>query len=263
MKIAAVITTYNRASQLERCLWSLFEYGRVTPDIACIVDDGSTDHTRAALESLAQKYPVKWMRRERAGGWQSPSIPRNMAIRMTPHRCDMLLFLEPEMLLLKNTLDVLVTRNYVEGGHAFVNASAQGFVNSPFRGDEWCDPDWLFGASQTQREFNQTAVRCALAPRDTVFRIHGYQESFTGWGHDDTSFVERMVRAGCGMKYENNARVIHQWHDPPPMNAETANANLARMGVLLDTGALAEGADDEWGTDSGKHRELLLERASL
>ena len=51
VKIAALVVTYNRKILLRRCLDALFDQSR-QPDVVYVVDNASTDDTRAFLEEL-------------------------------------------------------------------------------------------------------------------------------------------------------------------------------------------------------------------
>jgi GT2 family glycosyltransferase len=57
-------------------------------------------------------------------------------------------------------------------------------------------------------------MTCNLsALRSDLLRVNGLDESYTGWGLEDSDLVIRLIRAGIGNK---NARfsvpVLHLWH---------------------------------------------------
>lgn len=228
MTISAVITTYNRAEQLFRCLWSMCELGRIKPDEVCIVDDGSIDHTPQLFYRLPALFrcPFKLRRIERAPGWRNPAVPRNVAIRMTREDADLLWFLEPEMLLPAETLAKLVSHFSGNGDwHKFVNAGLQGFIGRPLHDDEWRNPMAVWSKPWVERRSGQIALRCALVPREAVFKVRGYDAWFSGGvpdeegrisyggpGHDDTDFVTRLQMAGYRMVLDDKIPVLHQWH---------------------------------------------------
>lgn len=268
--VAVVITTHNRGAQLERCLWSVFDNARVVPQVACIVDDGSDDGTSERLTRLAAQYPLRWLRRERAAGWSSPVLPRNMAIRMTPDNVPLLWFLEPEMMVFPDTLDLMLTRWYAEGKQVFVNCAKQGMIQRQFEeGEDGRDPEGLWRDRYTVIFENQIAARSLLVPRDAVFAIRGCDEWFCGefpdenglvsymYGHDDTDLVGRLHEAGWGARNDNNIRVLHQWHVPFLASGEAIDAtNLPHMQHNQRLRRVVVN-DETWGTDRGRHPETL------
>lgn len=179
--VAVVITTHNRGAQLERCLWSVFENARVVPACACIVDDGSDDGTSDRLVRWAQKYPLRWLRRERAPGWASPVLPRNMALRLAlQSKAEYIVLTEPEMLWMHDTLDLLLTQYLLHARQKTINAAAQGFVCKPFDDDAWREPEKLWNAPYVERKFKETALRCLLMPAHAAIVTRGYDEWFDG-----------------------------------------------------------------------------------
>lgn len=270
--VAVVITTYNRGVQLERCLWSVFENARVAPACACIVDDGSTDGTSDMLARLAEKYPLRWMWRERPDGWRSPVLPRNMALRLAMRQAPSAVVLtEPEMLWLPDTLDLLLTQYISHARKQSVNAAAQGFICNPFEGEaaqDWRDPARLWGANYVDRKTKETALRCLLMPALAVMVTRGYDEWFDGgvadaegrmgggwWGYDDIDFAHRLHHLGFGIVNTDEIRVLHQWHEAPPAVAGLADINLAHMQMNQRAGRHVVN-DETWGTDRGRHPEL-------
>ncbi len=251
-KVSVVITTHNRGSQLKTCLWSIIANATVRPDEISIVDDRSHDNTpRMIYESvlLGTMWHVPFKCHVITGedGWRSPAIPRNIAIRNTSPDADYLWFLEPEMLLMPITLEAML-KKIVPG--CWVNLTRQGFMHRPLSDEEKFKPDLLWqhlGESDIYRDpAPHLAVRCALVPREAVFRIRGMDEGFEGWGHDDTSMMSRLDMADCKMISIFDVPIIHQAHEMAPANAITANKNLARLQEQQAVGNYAPNRED-WG----------------
>lgn len=275
-KVSVVITTRNRALQLSRCLWSICEYGSLKPAEVCVVDDSSTDETPEVLESMRARYPIVKMRRERDGGWQSPSKPRNMALRMTAPDTDYIWFSEPEMLYPQDTLAKLLVPHQTEQ-NIWVNAVRQGFVTRPLEGEEWRYPERIWEASFVHRDPNpHLAVRCALVPRAMVFKVGGYDEWFGGGkideegrlsrgnpGHDDTDFAARLGAAGCRAVNDFSINVMHQWHEAVVWNV--ADIDLLHVPHMQMNQRLRRYFVNalNWGTDDGRYPELEAEGMRL
>jgi GT2 family glycosyltransferase len=60
----------------------------------------------------------------------------------------------------------------------------------------------------------QKATGCNLALwRDDFYRVNGFDESFVGWGHEDSEFAGRLINAGIFRKDGRFAApVLHLWH---------------------------------------------------
>jgi glycosyltransferase involved in cell wall biosynthesis len=76
--VSVVVPTYNSAHHLKDAVESIFN--QTYSSVECIViDDGSTDHTRALLADLSHKYPGLKTATKANGG---PSSARNMGLRL-------------------------------------------------------------------------------------------------------------------------------------------------------------------------------------
>ncbi len=60
----------------------------------------------------------------------------------------------------------------------------------------------------------QGAKTCNLSAfRDDLLRVNGLDESYTGWGLEDSDLVVRLIRAGIINKSARfSAPVLHLWH---------------------------------------------------
>lgn len=97
-------------------------------------------------------------------------------------------------------------------------------------------------------------------------RIGGFDESYTGYGAEDTDLGQRARRAGVPMWWVGGALAYHQWHpvsDPPVEHLHdiVRNANLfaQRWGWVPMQGwlqefrrlGLADGDDTSWSVRAG------------
>jgi len=57
-----------------------------------------------------------------------------------------------------------------------------------------------------------------------VAKVNGFDESFTGWGHEDADFVARLHNAGVARKKGFMAtEVLHLWHREQARDSENPN----------------------------------------
>jgi glycosyltransferase involved in cell wall biosynthesis len=87
---SVIIPTYNRAAALRRALDSLV--GQTFQEFQAIVsDDGSSDDTRAVVESFADKLAIDYVWNP---NWGGPARPRNVAVGMA--KTEWLCFLDSD-----------------------------------------------------------------------------------------------------------------------------------------------------------------------
>jgi glycosyltransferase involved in cell wall biosynthesis len=82
---------------------------------------------------------------------------------------------------------------------------------------------------RTSRKFSWRRIKsCNLAVwRSDLERVNGFDESFTGWGHEDSDLVVRLFHAGVMRKDGAFAtEVFHLWHREAQRDQETSNRNV-------------------------------------
>jgi hypothetical protein len=113
-------------------------------------------------------------------------------------------------------------------------------------------------------------------------RVGGFDETFRGWGIEDTELHYRMVMAGAGTRIEKRAVNYHQNHPkngqlrradwlinadrflckhPTPEVALYIQAEVSRIPLLEACGLLTEATRAQGRFDSQVYRRLLIEGA--
>ena len=246
MKISYLITTYNRAIQLNRTLKRL---SRLTkPDELVVIDDGSTDGTRDVVEGARALLgiPVQYIFRNKQG-YDSCAIPRNIGIKHCTH--EFLAICEPECLFItdviaqfKEAVQVWPSHVATAGLVYFTNpdtAIDDGVAENPMH---YIESVWdvkkfpmhpedqihehgrpvVYTQATVTRALNMTAPFAAFYKKEWLFEISGWDENFSlihgggGWGFDDTDLLTRLRIKGHGQDIDSQIQVIHQWHDRPP-----------------------------------------------
>jgi glycosyltransferase involved in cell wall biosynthesis len=79
---------------------------------------------------------------------------------------------------------------------------------------------------------------CNMAAwRADIHTVGGFDEAFTGWGHEDADFVARLSNAGIKRKLGFCAtEVLHLWHREQPRS--NANPNYERVLARLRSGEI-------------------------
>ena len=236
MRIALVVTTYNRpdalAAVLEGCL------AQTDANFEVIVaDDGSTRETAALVADYAARAPfaIRHVWQEDLG-FRAAAI-RNRALATT--QADYIIFIDGDSVPPPDF--VASHRRLAEHGW-FLSGNrlmlTQAFSEQVLRDKLpvhlWAMRDWMQARRRGQIERLlpllrlpipgwlrkqlprrwQGAKTCNLSAwREDLLRVNGLDESYTGWGLEDSDLVIRLLRAGI---YNKSARfaapVFHLWH---------------------------------------------------
>jgi glycosyltransferase involved in cell wall biosynthesis len=253
--ISVVITTYNRPDALEAVVRACFMQDDKNFEII-IADDGSTANTRACIQALAANAPVPlrhvWQpdagfraarARNRgtlaaAGEYivfldgdcipQRDFIARHRALSQPGYLVSgsrILLGKNLTRRVLEQHIDVAATSLATRlGWRVFgeINKVIQLAVRWPDLG-------------RTSRKFSWRRIKsCNLGVwRSDLERVNGFDESFTGWGHEDSDLVVRLFHAGVMRKDGAFAtEVFHLWHREAERSQESSN-----RGVVLERAA--------------------------
>ena len=64
--------------------------------------------------------------------------------------------------------------------------------------------------------------------KEDICAIHGFDESFTGWGYEDADLAVRAISQGCLVRRgDHAATVLHLWHEE--LNRDEAKSNRHRL----------------------------------
>lgn len=236
MRIAMVVTTYNRPDALAAVLEGCLKQTDANFEVI-VADDGSTQETAALVAGYAARAPftIKHVWQEDQG-FRAAAI-RNRALAAT--QADYIIFIDGDCVPPPDFVAShrrLAERGWFLSGNRLM--LAQAFSEQVLRDKlpihlwqtrEWLQarrcgqierllpllrlsvPDWL--RKQLPRRW-QGAKTCNLSAwRDDLLRVNGLDESYTGWGMEDSDLVIRLLRAGI---YNKSARfatpVFHLWH---------------------------------------------------
>lgn len=258
MRIAVIITTYNRPDALAAVLEGYL--AQTDRDFEVIVaDDGSTDDTRKVVEAYQSRAPFKlghvW---QEDRGFRAAAI-RNRALATTPaeyivftdgdcipvpefvarHR----LLAEQGWFLAGNRalLSELFTRQVLEKKLPVHAWRIRRWIRAWTRGDinRWL-PLVRLPERGAWRKLNpskwQGAKTCNLSAwRQDLLKVNGLDESYSGWGLEDSDLVVRLIRSGVKHKSARFAApVLHLWHKENPRRS--LDENRKRLEEVLRSG---------------------------
>lgn len=256
MTVSLIISTYNWPQSLTLCLESVMRQ-RVLPTEILIADDGSGPATRAVVERFAKASPVPlhhiWQEDE---GFQVGRI-RNKAIAAS--RCDYIVQVDGDMLLDKDFI-----RDHIAFARPGCYATgSRGFMTEPLTQRVLAGQTLPSPLSRGLRNRNN-ALRLPLLSRayrmlglhrrargcniafwrDDLIRINGYDESFNGWGWEDTDLAVRLSNSGARQQCIRFSGIAyHLIHPHSERPNEHRNEAMCRRSSLEHTTRCKTGLD--------------------
>lgn len=244
--ISLIITTYNRPDALTAVVEACFQQDDMDFEII-IADDGSTHNTQQAVAALQARAPLPLRH-----VWQEDLGFRAARVRnlgTLEARGDYIIFLDGDCVPQSNFISQhrkLAQRGYlVSGSRILLSQAATARTLAQhldlqrlslleklrwrLAGDlnkvlqllvGW--PDW----KRTSKRFSWRRIKsCNLAVwRSDLELVNGFDESFLGWGHEDSDLVVRLFHAGVMRKDGAFAtEVFHLWHKENQRDQESSN----------------------------------------
>ena len=251
MKTAVIVTTYNRPDALAAVLDGYQAQSTQSFELL-VADDGSTETTRVVVENFRKRaaFPLKHVWHEDRG-FRAAAI-RNRAIAAT--NADYIIFSDGDCVPATDFVarhQALAERSWFVAGNRILlsesfttRALAQALPLHQYGSVDWLgawckrdinrllpllrrgDGNWR----RAQPNRWEGVKTCNLAAwREDLARINGLDESYSGWGLEDSDLVIRLLHAG--VKHKNGrfaAPVFHLWH------AENDRSRLAENQRRLD-----------------------------
>lgn len=235
-RIAVIVTTYNRPDALAAVLEGYLAQTDQNFEVL-VADDGSTPDTTQAVKHFQARatFPIQHIWQE-DDGFRAASI-RNRALAATT--ADYIIFTDGDCI---PRVDFVARHRLLSEPGCFLSGNrmllSQAFTQQTLRKKipihTWQFVDWI--KARTQGRTNrltpllclpdfawlrkrapqrwQGAKTCNLSAfREDLLRVNGLDESYTGWGQEDSDLVVRLIRAGLINKSARFAApVLHLWH---------------------------------------------------
>ena len=254
MKTTVIVTTYNRPDALAvvlegYCGQSDHDFGLV------IADDGSKGETAEVVRRFARHtpFPLTHIWHEDRG-FRAAAI-RNRAVASTD--ADYVVFTDGDCVPSRHFVRVhkqLAEPGYFLGSNRVLLSAGltSRVLNQRLPIHAWSGIDWAL--SWSRREVNRVLPLMKLpdgpfrkwmpgrwkgiktcnlsAWRTDLIRVNGLDESYEGWGLEDSDLVIRLLHAG--VKHKNArfaATVFHLWH--PEQDRMRLSDNQKRLDDLL------------------------------
>ena len=231
--VALIITTYNWPNALDWVLGSASRQDSL-PDEVIVADDGSLDNTRCIIETWRKEFNILhcWQPDD---GFRAARV-RNLAIQKAT--CDYILMVDGDCLLPRNFVSrhrVLAEKGWMVSGNRHLLSASKtdalltgsfdekrlGFNHVKFR-------EIPLGFLRDLRPTKwATARTCNLGVwRSDLYSVDGFDESYRGWGKEDSDLVVRLLRTGIRIRSGRFATCVDHLHHPENDKASlTVNMN--------------------------------------
>jgi len=236
MKIAVIITTYNRPDALAAVLEGYLAQTDKNFEVV-VADDGSTDVTRELVTRYQARAPfaIRHVWQEDIG-FRAAAI-RNRAVAAT--QAEYVIFTDgdciPTTVFVERHRLLAETGHFLAGNRLLLTDKFTQKVlreNIPVHG--WQKREWLW--AWAREDINRMwpllyipdfemirklmphkwhgVKTCNLSTwRADLIKINGLDETYSGWGLEDSDLAIRLVRSGvCHKTARFAAPVIHLWH---------------------------------------------------
>jgi glycosyltransferase involved in cell wall biosynthesis len=228
--ISVIVSTYERASELERVLegytLQTFEDFEVV-----VADDGSGPETKAVCDRYLSRLNLVHARHEHDGF--RAAAARNMGVRaskgawivfadgdcvpfpdyLEKHAAsrDAASFLAGERYMLEQDEAQAVTVSSIASRDAFVKAPAR--ERKRLKSLATKNAFYRFTGLKPERPKLLTS-NCSLA-RSAFVAVNGLDERYRGWGREDDDLRRRLVKRGFRPRsVVGAANLLHLWHPP-------------------------------------------------
>ncbi|MDP2167472.1 MAG: glycosyltransferase family 2 protein [Thermodesulfovibrionales bacterium] len=247
MKASVIVPTYNKPTALKKALEGLCLQRRL-PDEVLVADDGSTGETAALISGLGGKTPFPlvhvWHEDK---GFRLAKI-RNEAIKRA--HGEYLIMLDGDCIanrhFVSDHLALAEKGCFVQGKRILLSPKADNFAapdaNSVLRllrlvlSGSMSNIHRLFRIPLLPARKNSRLKGikgCNMGFfREDLMAVNGYNESFVGWGREDSELGVRLFNYGIKRKeHPFMAVCFHLWHPSYPRETMEANERLLENAI--------------------------------
>lgn len=214
MKISLIVTTYNWKEALAVTLKSI-KTQTLLPFEVIVADDGSRNDTKELIDLYAKDYPVKLIH-----SWQEDhgfrlAASRNKAIAKA--KGDYIVVVDGDLYLPSKFIEshskAAKKGCFVQGGRVLLGPEVSqkvligGYLPNLFSAGiknrhNMLESTILSKLFTKIRNNDKSTRGCNFALwRQDAIEVNGYNESFVGWGREDSEMVIRLLNKGLNRIY--------------------------------------------------------------
>jgi GT2 family glycosyltransferase len=207
LEISVVIPTYNRLDTLTSVIPTLLEQDLASPEYELLVcDSNSEDGTREYLAQISALHPNV---RHLGGSYSGRAAARNAGIAAA--RGEIVLFNDADILASPDLLSTHLRRHRERRNIAVVGLEVQvaDIDEYRYKRDHPAARGHLHPPSRKKLSWLYFLTGNASVRRDDLVSAGGFDEAFTGYGHEDLELGYRLQKMGIQILYEPNAVSYH------------------------------------------------------
>lgn len=259
VKVSVIVTTYNWPEALELVLMALDN--QTYKDYEVIVaDDGSKSDTKDLIDALSGSvsYPLIHVWHEDSG-FRAAAI-RNRAVAKA--KGELLIFLDGDSIPFAHFIDRharYIEKGYFAAGNRVLfreqltkQILAEKSLVYQWKALKWMPlwfskkinrllplitlPDWSFRKylSHKWRGVRTCNMSCW---KNDFYKINGFDESYQGWGREDSDLAIRLINSGVLRKDVRYAiPVLHLWHQEN--DRSQLEQNDERLNKTIESGKI-------------------------
>jgi len=197
-RISVVMPVYNAETTLAECLTRLCNSSFADFEVV-LVDDGSTDRTRA----IARNFPLRIVS---TSGRVGPAAARNLGARVAEG--ELLLFIDSDVMVRADTLSLTADRFAMGDVEGVVGVQAAAMRHrdlvSQYK-NLWMR--WTYLRKQADVPLFYTTV--AAIRRDSFLQAGGFDPGYATPNVEDTAFGQKLARLGMRVRVEPTLEVEH------------------------------------------------------
>lgn len=212
LELSVVIPTYNRLHELQRVVPSLLDQTLAPGAYELLIcDSNSTDGTAEYLAGVHAKHPNV---RHLPGAYTGRAMARNAGIAQA--QGEVVLFNDSDIIADPQLIETHLQRHRAQRDIAVVGWEVQvrSYEDYEYKRDHPQERGSLHPPSRTKLSWLYFLTGNASVRREDLLRVGSFDESFTGYGHEDLELGYRLQRAGLTIVYEPRA-VNYHWQDVP------------------------------------------------
>ena len=240
MTVTLLITTFSRPEALNLVLESVMRQSRA-PDEVVVCDDGSSVETTVLIRRWAAKLPIRY-------AWQSDHgfrAARSRNLGVCKSSASYFVWIDGDCLLptqfLENHLRLARSGYLVAGGrHLLSDSETQNLLDGilPLESvfSHWKFRSLSMGILRDLYSGRWEAVRtCNVGlHRHDLEAIGGFDESYIGWGREDSDFVVRLIRQGMKVRRGRLAACVAHLHHSERLRDQLSENDTRFISCLND-----------------------------
>ncbi len=256
MRTAVILTTYNRPDALAAALEGYLAQDTHAFELI-VADDGSTGETRRLIEDYARGAPFSLQHVWQEDRGFRAAAARNRALAATA--ADYVIFSDGDCVPPAQFVSrhgALAEPGYFVAGNRILLAArlTSRVLRNRVPIHQWRHSEWLAawlrgdvnrllplltlpdGAFRKRAPRRWKGVKtCNVAAwRADLERVNGFDESYAGWGLEDSDLVIRLTHAGVRHKSARFAApVFHLWHEE--WDRSRLSENQRRLDEILSS----------------------------